>query len=655
MVVARFYLWYHRHPTWGRPLVLMFWLHALAWVATVCATPAFAANNASALNWTGVKDGSGVPIGAYYLAGIDAYKRAKENGTDATLNPMTWAPAIKDTLSGWVGGEAASVVLTGAAGFFVALLAIAVWLYRLAAKSWWIAFFGTLARPFVEAVFLMVNKIGLIAIVLPVTIAIGAYTIFAKGESARGWMIILSAFLITVLGVAIFADPVEMVYGEHGLLNTGRSMAFQVAEAAVHNGAITAAKAANDTDGQLDVFTGNLMDAVARRPFQMYQYGHVLSGTCDSAWTQVMINHPSEDAPILEMERCGDTVAARHAANLNGSNIWVGAILVLAALSFCYFLLVAGGAVFMVPVNAMYRTMKNPVDVTMGVLPEGPRNYMWQALKTFFWVGLEMFVYTLFICVAGMSIARIMGSPLPPEVGGDSPIAKMVMFGASGVVALRMFRMIQGELFPHSRQPGLASRIGWAVAGAAASAVGAKGAAAAWKAGKGLAGGHGAPPWEELESKVAQEAESASNSKAGFDTITNPKTTGTGENEDGSRTIASGGDAGADSPGAPKNPRTVPTPTTLNRPASRQNTGGPGKKSEGKRGQRPKVAGQRSKPVPVASVPESADASEMRAAGLDTIAKDAGANNTGNGTDASSPQIPQQQAGDYPGRGIDGR
>lgn len=654
-MVARFYLWYHRHPTWGRPLIVMFLLHMVAWFATVCAPPAFAANNASALDWTGVKDGSKVPLGAYYLAAIDAYKRAKEQATDATLNPMTWAPAIKDTLSGWLGGETASMVLTAEAGIFVAVLSISVWLYRLAAKSWWIAFFGTLARPFVEAVFLIVNKIGLIAIFLPVAVAIGAYVLFGKGESARGWMIILSAFLFTVLGVAVFSDPVEMVYGEHGLLNTGRSAAFQVAEAAVHNGAISSTKAVGDTDGQLDVFTGNLMDAVARKPFQVYQFGHVLSGTCDSAWTAVMINHPSEDAPILAMESCGDTVAARHAANLNGSNIWVGLLLVLAAAAFCYFLLVAGGALLMVPVNAIYRTMKNPVDTALGVLPDGPRNYMWQALKTFFFIGLEMFVYTLFICVAGMSIGRVMGSPLPPDVGGESPIAKMVMFGASGIVALRVFRMIQGELFPHSRQPGLASRLGWAAAGAAASAVGAKGAASALKAAKGLGSGHGAPPWEELESKVAQEAESAGASTAGFDTITSSKTTGTGEAEGTGRTIASGADSSSESPGAPTNPRPVPTPTSLSRPASRQNTGGPGKKSDGKRGARPKVAGQRSKPVPVATVPNDADGQDMRAGGLDTIAKDAGGHHRAPGADAGSSQVPEPGAGDSPGRGLGGQ
>ena len=77
-MLARFTYWYLRHPMWGRPLALMIMLYWLAAVTVALAPPAFASTNAEALNWTGVKDDQGVPLGNYYLASIDIYESAKQ-------------------------------------------------------------------------------------------------------------------------------------------------------------------------------------------------------------------------------------------------------------------------------------------------------------------------------------------------------------------------------------------------------------------------------------------------------------------------------------------------------------------------------------------------------------------------------------------------
>ena len=68
---TRLYCWYLRHPWVGRPVVLTLLVEVVALLATVAAPPAFASSNAAALNWTGVKDAEGVPIGNYYLAAIN--------------------------------------------------------------------------------------------------------------------------------------------------------------------------------------------------------------------------------------------------------------------------------------------------------------------------------------------------------------------------------------------------------------------------------------------------------------------------------------------------------------------------------------------------------------------------------------------------------
>lgn len=633
-MAARLYCWYARHPWLGRPVALTVLIELVAVLATAAAPPAFASSNAAALNWTGVKDAQGVPIGNYYLAAINLSKRAKEAAPEVTANPLTWIDWLDKVTTGLIDAAVASFFLTAEAGLFTALLALSVWLFRLAAKSVWLTFFAALARPFVDAVLIVVNKAGLLLWLLPVAVFAGAWTVM-KGAAGRGWMMILSAFTVATVGVLLLSDPVALMYGEHGLLATGRSAAFQVAEAAVHNGAISGTHTARDNNGQLEVFTGDLISAVARGPFQLWQYGHTLTGRCDQAWTQVMLTHPSEDAPITAMQSCGDLEAARYASNLNGNNAWLGVVLCVSALLFTVFLLMAGGALVMVPARAMYRVIKAPVDIYIGI-PEGPgRAWMLHALKLFAFMFVEMFVYTLFVCIAGMAMARVVTHPLPADLGGNNPVAKMLMFAASSCVTIGLFRTMRAELFGVAHRQGALSRLGWSAVGGAASVVGARGVTEALKRMHDRRARRDSPPWEDLQSKIDEVAQAVGASGKGFDSISDDKSSAAGA-QTGSDPVKPGGgqDSGEDSqaPGRAAGPRPVPTPTSLMRPQPRQDKSTPADRRKATR-RGPVVAGQRAKPVPA---PTNAGAAP-RGKRLDTINADAGRPN--HGSDAKpSPQ-----------------
>ncbi|TXI56457.1 hypothetical protein [Mycolicibacterium mageritense] len=649
-MVARLTYWYLRHPMWGRPLALLLLLYWLGVMVTALAPPAFASSNAEALNWTGIKDDQGVPLGSYYLATIDIYQAAKDSAPDVSWNPGTWGEWLVSMGSSMGGGALASVLLTAESGLFIGLLTISVWVFRLAANSIWLTFFATLARPFVDAIFIVIAKAGLLLWLLPIAVFAGGWVIVVKGAGARGWMMILSAFLVAILGIAFVSDPVALMYGDHGLLAIARGAAFQVAEAAVHNGPSNTRPL--DGASPLDVFTGDLITAVARKPFQVWQYGHVLDGACDAAWTSTMISHPSEDAPIRAMEDCGNFAGAQHASNLNGNNVWLGALLFCAAFLFAYFMLVAAGALVRVPAQALYRVIKAPVDVKIGILDGAGRDYMWFAARQFFGMALEMFVYTLFICIAGMAIGRVMTGTLPPELGGSSPVAKILMFAASACVATGLFRLVQTDLFGQQAR-GPFGRLAWGVAGAAASVVGAKGVSSAIKAlGAARGGKGGSPPWEELESKVGDIAEKLGATKQGFDTISSPKSgAGGGGSDDGAgRTVSNGGGdgSGGDSAGAPSSRRPVPTPTSLTRPANRRD-GAPAPRGggQGKAGRGQSVAGGRQSRRPVPTTSPSGRPDE-RQRGFDTIAPQ-------QGSAAPSPdaQGPARSGDPGAGRGLD--
>lgn len=622
-MLIRIHYWLQRHPNIRRPLYLSALINLLAMVATALAQPAFAASNAGALDWTGVKDAEGVPIGSYYLAATQSYWKTREASPPVNWNPESWLEYAKFLANSVAGDAFSSFFLSGEASIVIGALTIGGWLYRVAAQQWWIVFFGNLARPFVNAMFVVTTHMGLLLASMTIAVTIGAFIVY-RGATARGVMFILSAFMIAVLGVAVLYDPVTLVYGENGILNTARGLAFEVGQGAVHNGAINKDAPAADDAAQLDFFTGQFMTNAARRPFQVWVYGHVLTGSCDEQFTQVMLNHPSEDAPISAMERCGDLKALEHAATMNGNNVGLGFLLMLSAVLFMAFLLVAGKALIMVPVRAYYRVVKVPIDTSIA---PAARNYFWAAMKQLGMIGVEMFVYTLLVLICGMAIGRMMDSDLPAELGGQNPIAKGLMFAASAWVCIGLFRYVQSELFGVQRGQGRISRLAWTAAGAGASLVGAKGVGAAIKGLQERRAHRGAPPWDELESKVNEVAKSLGASNNGFDTITTPKTNGSGA---GGHVVATGSgsdDAGASEgagveAGAPAILKPVPKPTTMNRPQSRSDGSGPGQKQGGGKkggGQRAAGGGQRSKPVPTPTkVGGSAKAAE-----INTISKSA--------------------------------
>lgn len=624
-MLIRIHYWLQRHPRIRRPLYLSALINLLAMVATALAPPAFAASNAGALDWTGVRDAEGVPIGNYYLAATQSYWKTREASPPVNWNPESWLEYVKFLANSVAGDAFSSFFLSGEASIFIGVLTIGGWLYRVAAQQWWIVFFGTLARPFVTAMFVVTTHMGLLLASMTIAVTIGAFIVY-RGATARGLMFILSAFMIAVLGVALLYDPTTLVYGENGILNTARGMAFEVAQSAVHNGAINKHAAATDDAAQLDFFTGQFMTNAARRPYQVWVYGHVLTGACDEQFTQVMLKHPSEDAPISAMERCGDYKALEHAATMNGNNVGLGALLMLSAILFMAFLLVAARALIMVPVRAYYRVVKAPIDTSVA---PAARNYFWKTLKQLGFIGVEMFVYTLLVVICGMSIGRMMDTDLPTELGGQNPFAKGLMFAASAWVCIGLFRYVQSELFGVERSQGRFGRLAWTAAGAGASLIGAKGAAAALKGFQERRAHRGAPPWDELESKVNEVAKTLSASSAGFDTITTPKTNSAGTGGTG-HVVAAGSGAGTTattaggavaSVGAPSTPKPVPKPTTMTRPQSRGGATAPGKGKGGGRGaSKPAVAGQRSKPVPAASKPAAA---KPRSGSVNTISKPA--------------------------------
>jgi hypothetical protein len=283
---------------------------------------------------------------------------------------------------------------------------------------------------------------------IPIGVFAGVLTI-KRGEAGRGWTMILIALTMPALSIAVFADPAGEMYGPDGLLAFGRRIGFSVAEAATHNGAPGGAGGT----GQVDSLTASLITHTVREPLQLWNFGHVVDrvGGCGAAWSAA-VRRGAPDGPIRAVEACGDRAAVAYAQHLDGTNVWVGAVFVAAAVLLGFFMVVSGWAVLKVSVKAIWTTVILLPTLWLGAIPGAPQRRAVEVVWQFLRHGIEVLVYIVYVSVIGLAVERLVSRPLPAELGGTNPFAHVLMMGGVSIVAFILLRYIRADL--SGRPPG---------------------------------------------------------------------------------------------------------------------------------------------------------------------------------------------------------
>jgi hypothetical protein len=501
-MIARARYWLARHPRIGRPLRVLACLELLALLAVTAAPQAVAATNAAALNWTGLHDTDNVPIGDYYLSLASLPDRITQGGPQGSgLNPANWAPWLLHGMKALFDTLTAANILTGEAGIFIGIITVSLWVMRLTVSTYWLTVFGQIAQAITMAVIQVTTRWGLVLITVPVGVFLGVLAI-RRGEHGRGQTMILIAILMPTLAVTVFSDPAGMMYGHDGLLAFGRSMGFSTAEAVTHNGAISG----GGFTGQVDTLSSSLITHVVREPLELFNFGQVVDqvGSCRGAYSAALL-HGLPDGPVKAMQSCGDIAAVRYAQDLDGSNIFVGAALLIAALLFGWFMVSAGASVFMVSVKAMYTTAKVLPSVYAGGISGGAQEHAKATVWRYFRHPIEAMVFITFVSVMGLAVERLVSRPLPAELGGVSPFAHVVMMAGASMMALHLLRHIRADLEGHAPQRGMVGRAGDVALGLGMhAALGGAGKAALGgaKGVRNVLGGRGKTPWERLDEQA---------------------------------------------------------------------------------------------------------------------------------------------------------
>jgi hypothetical protein len=514
-MTARAHYWLLTHPRAGRPLMILAWLQLLAGTAVCTASGASAATNAVVLNWTGLHDNDGVPIGDFYLSLASIQDQLTQGGPDAKVwDPATWAPWMVHALMVMYTDLTAANILTAEAGIFVGIIAVSLWVMRLTISTYWLTVFGEIAKAVTTAVITVTTRWGLVGITVPLGVFLGVLAI-RRGEAGRGATMILLAIAMPALALAVFSDPAAMMYGPDGLLMFGRRMGFSTAQAFTHNGAISG----GGFTGQVDTLTSSLITHVVREPLQVFNFGHVVDrvGGCGAQYSAALTQggaapslQPSSDGPVKAMARCGDIAAVHYAQNLDGTNVFVGLVLVFAAMLFGWFMISAGASVFMVSVKAIYTTAKLLPSVFAGGISGAAGHHAKATVWRFCKHPLEAMVLITFVSVMGLAVERLISRPLPAELGGASPFAHILIMGGASMTALYLLRHIRADLDGQAPGHGFLSRAADVAVGMGMrAALGGTGQAALGAA-RGLRnalGAGGKTPWERLDEQAAANPE----------------------------------------------------------------------------------------------------------------------------------------------------
>lgn len=470
------------HPRIRR--VSVFWSvgHVLALWSVVAAPPAFASTMAGVLNWTGIKDSYGVPLGSYYLSVVSAGEAITEAGPDLSINPASWARWLGNAIITGVSHDTVVSWLQAQVSIYVFMITVALWLLRFAMSSTWLYWLATWFRPLFEMLRTLLIDLWVFPICLVLALGYGAYQMVWHGRRGLGWSIMLSSVAIGVIGMILVfqGDPLGELSGDHGLLFQARTLAFTAAQGAVNNGSLVPG---GDNAANLDQLTGVTATAVLRHPLQIQNFGMVVDdvGTCASAYSNAlmagdrrtlptpvgMAGSPTSAAtdilpflgggdhsgPAHAMAKCGAPQALAHAQQLDFGSFAVGIGFCILGLIFTFFICYVAYSYVMVCGAAFLNCILALFAAGPAMIDGKPRERGKRRIKEFFKHAFLVFAYVVYISFTAVIILKTVApGGYAAQVGMTHPVAQLVMIAIMSAVAIGLFWWLKKELNDHTRQ-----------------------------------------------------------------------------------------------------------------------------------------------------------------------------------------------------------
>ncbi|MBN3459473.1 hypothetical protein JNN96_36160 [Mycobacterium sp. DSM 3803] len=483
--VERFGYLMATHPHLRR--VTIFWStgHVLALWSVLSAPPAFASTMAGVLNWTGVTDSYGVPLGSYYLSVVSTREAIMEAGPDLSLNPTSWARWLGNAVVTGVSHDTVVNWLQAQVSVYVFLITVSLWLLRFALSSTWLYWLATWFRPLFDLLRTLLIDLWVFPICLALGLAYGAFQMLWHGRRGLGWSIMLSSVAIGVISIALVwqGDPLGELSGDHGLLYQARTLAFTASQGAINNGSLVPGA---DNAANLNHLTGVTADAVLRHPLQLLNFGMVVDnvGSCATSYSNAlmagdgrslsttlgtvapgmpgpmsaadalpMIGGGDHAGPAHAMATCGAPQALAHAQQLDFGSFAVGLGFLLMGIVFSFFICYVNYSYVMVCGAALLNAFLALFAAGPAMIAGKPRQRAKRRIKEFFKHAFLVFVYVLYLSFSAIIILKTVApGGYAAQVGMNHPVAQLVMIAIMSAVALGLFWWLKKEVGDHTRE-----------------------------------------------------------------------------------------------------------------------------------------------------------------------------------------------------------
>jgi hypothetical protein len=430
-------LWLADHPRVRRTVVAMTLTYTLSLLGLLCAPNAVAAGGSAALGWTGLRDTEGVPIAYYFLSLVSVREAATNNGQEVSmLDPTSWTRWMGAAMERAVDNATAAWWLGMIAGTFIFIMAAALWFLRFALSTGWLAAIATFALPLYNAVSSLVSSMMLGPIAITICVIIAGYHIL-RGHPGRGWAMLGTAIVLTVLLATVFSDPIGDLYSEHGLLALGRGTGLEIAQAAI--GAPFAS--GTSLDAKLDALMSHVVTAGVRHPLQVLNFGMVVDdiGGCRQAWSAATMaaGGVDSDGPAHAMANCGAPQALAYAQRLGGSDATIGLALLFVAIVVAFFYFYVGLSVMLVGIKSLYFGILVGPSFLLGMMGFG------RALAFSKHCGTELFmhvvqfmVFEVYLAVSAIGLAWVLTTDVLGASTATAIPRVLIMAVAAGVLWL---------------------------------------------------------------------------------------------------------------------------------------------------------------------------------------------------------------------------
>jgi hypothetical protein len=428
--------WWARNPKMRRIAMVITIVHTLALWSVVNAPSAAASAGGAALGWTGLRDSYGVPIADYFVSMVSTPEAALNNGQEiSVLDPVSWVKWTGEVIQTGFTHSTAAWWLTSTVGLYIFMVGASLWLLRFALSTQWLVVIASIARPVYNAVTTVANQLYLGPTTVTLCVLIGGFHIL-RGRSGRGWALIGTGILFTLLLMTVFA--------------MGRETGFAIAQATRGNPYAPG----QPLDVQQNALIGELITSAVRHPLQVVNFGVVVDDIagCAGAWSRAVSSaNGSGPGPAWAMRTiseggCGAPQALAHAQQLGGGDFVPALLFCLAGLVLSIFLWYVSITNFLVGLKAAYfGTVLGPAFmVGMTGLAERAMAYAkhsaWQLLLH----AVELAAYTAFLGI----VMVWMGFALTTTALGTGTISvmpRMLIVTLAAIVALLLFRFIEKQ------------------------------------------------------------------------------------------------------------------------------------------------------------------------------------------------------------------